>query len=233
MEQVNESLGKIKIVEEEEFGAAYRWQHWIRALSIVVLIVSGFYLAYPFLSPEVNAEPTGFLYALFRSWHEIFGFVLISAVIYKSFLFLFASKHANERRSLLDFLNPLKWIKQLGYYLLISKHPPLRGAYNPMQFFAYIMFYLMMLGLIVTGLILYVHVYHDGLGGLLYDPMRTIEVLLGGLPVVRSLHHILMWGVIIFIVVHVYMAIYNAIFGHEGAIDAIFSGRKWKRKEQK
>ncbi len=232
MEQVNESLKTIKIVEEVEFSAAYRWQHWIRALSIVILTVSGFYLAYPFLSPEINAEPTGFLYALFRSWHEIFGFVLLGVLIYKSFLFLFARKHSNERKAFIDFLNPMKWIKQVGYYLLITKHPPLKGAYNPVQFAAYIGFYLMMFALVITGLILYVHSYHDGLGGLLYEPMRSLEVMLGGLAVVRSLHHIVMWGVIIFVVVHVYMVIYNAIFSHEGAVDAIFSGHKWKRKDQ-
>ena len=29
----------------------------------------------------------------------------------------------------------------------------------------------------LTGLILYIHVYHDGLGGFLYDILRPIEVL--------------------------------------------------------
>jgi Ni/Fe-hydrogenase 1 B-type cytochrome subunit len=233
MKPLVESEENTKIVEEVEFGVAFRWQHWIRALSILILTVSGFYLAYPFLSPEVNAEPIGFLYALSRSWHEIFGFLLIAALLFKVYLFLFAPMHANERSSLVDFLNPIAWIRQIGYYLLINKHPPLRGAYNPVQFFAYIMFYLMMIALVITGLVLYVHVYHDGLGAFLYEPMRSIEVMLGGLSTVRSLHHILMWAVIIFVVVHVYMVVYNAIFSHEGAVDAIFSGHKWKKKKIK
>ena len=84
--------------------------------------------------------------------------------------------------------------------------------------------------LIITGLILYVHVYHDGLGAMLYDIMRYFEVMLGGLAWVRELHHIAMWGVILFVTVHVYMAIYNAVFGKEGSMDAIFSGLKWHKK---
>jgi Ni/Fe-hydrogenase 1 B-type cytochrome subunit len=39
-----------------------------------------------------------------------------------------------------------------------------------------------------------------------------------------------MWGVILFVTVHVYMAIYNAVFGKDGSMDAIFSGMKWHKK---
>ena len=99
-----------------------------------------------------------------------------------------------------------------------------------MQFLAYVLFYVMAFSLIVTGLILYVHVYHEGLGGLLYEPMRSIEVMPGGLAFVRELHHMLMWGVILFIAIHIYIAVYNAILIREGTIDAIISGIKWHKR---
>ena len=121
-------------------------------------------------------------------------------------------------------------MQQIGYYLLVSKHPKLSGVYNPLQFIAYVAFYIMMFILIITGLVLYVHVYHNGLGGLMYDPMRSLEVMMGGLANVREIHHIAMWGVIIFVLAHVYMAVFNAVFGKEGAMDAIFSGMKWHKK---
>lgn len=213
-----------------EYSAAYRWQHWIRALSIVFLIASGFYLAVPAITPAATDEPTNFMYALFRSWHIIIGFVFISAILLKSYLFIFAKKHANERAALVDVINPVVWVKQLGFYLLITKHPKLKGVYNPMQFAAYVLFYVMAFGLIVTGLILFVHVYHEGLGAFLYEPMRSIEVMLGGLAMVREIHHMLMWGVILFILIHIYIAVYNAVFIKEGTIDAIISGIKWHKR---
>ena len=40
-----------------------------------------------------------------------------------------------------------------------------------------------------------------------------------------------MWAIIIFVVVHVYMAVYNAVFGKNGGMDAIFSGMKWEKEE--
>ncbi len=227
----NEAHGNIEMVREQEFGAPYRWQHWIRALSIVVLTVTGFYIADPFLAPAVNAEPTNFMQALIRSWHVIFGFALISTVIFKMYMFLFTKKCNIERSSLIDVFNPVVWVKQIGYYLLVSKHPKLNGVYNPVQFMAYFALYLMVFALIVTGLILYVHVYHEGLGGALYDTMKSIEVMIGGLATVRTIHHILTWGIMLFVLGHVYMAVFNAVFGKDGGMDAIFSGLKWRKKD--
>ena len=63
--------------------------------------------------------------------------------------------------------------------------------------------------------------------------MRSIEAMLGGLAWVRQLHHIAMWGVILYVVGHVYIAIFNAVFRREGAIDAVFSGMKWREKHKK
>ncbi len=218
------------IEREEEFTSLYRWQHWIRALSIVVLTVTGFYIAAPFVSPVPNSEPTNFMQALFRSWHEIFGFIMIAVVLFKSYLFVFSKRYKDEMGSFSDFLNPKVWIQQVGYYLLVSKHPHLKGTYNPLQFIAYVGFYILMAILIITGLILYIHVYHNGLGAILYDVMIKLEVMMGGLAWVRELHHIAMWGVILFVCVHIYMAIFNAVFGKDGSMDAIFSGMKWHKK---
>lgn len=220
----------VRIEQELEFTTSYRWQHWIRAFSIFALTVTGFYIAKPFISPIPNPEPTNFMHALFRSWHEMIGFLLIAVFLYKTYLFLFAKKYYTERAAIKDVFSLKVWTKQIGYYLLVSKHPKLSGVYNPLQFVAYVGFYLMLFGIILTGLILYVHVYHEGLGAFLYAPMRSLEVMMGGLAMVREIHHLLMWGIILFIFAHVYMAVFNAVYGKEGAMDAIFSGLKWKKE---
>ena len=220
----------VEIERELEFSSSYRWQHWVRALSIVILTITGFYLAVPFITPTPSAQPDNFLYSLYRSWHIIFGFILTWVILYKSYMFIKGREHQMERDAIKDIFNIKIWIEQIGYYLLINKHPKLSGAYNPIQFIAYAGFYFMMFLLIITGFVLYVHVYHEGLGGFLYAPMRIFEVMMGGLAMVREIHHIAMWGVLIFILGHVYMAVFNAVHGKEGAMDAIFSGIKWYKK---
>ena len=71
------------------------------------------------------------------------------------------------------------------------------------------------------------HVYHHGFGGTIFDILRPIEVWMGGLANVRAIHHICMNVLIIFIAAHVYMAVFNAVKGRNGGMDAVISGYKF------
>jgi len=215
---------------EFEFSAGLRWTHWLRAIAIFALTVTGFYLAYVFVAPASSDEPVLFLNAKFRMWHQIAGFLLIAVTIFKTYLFLIDKVSIKERMAFLDFISPKVWFQQIKYYLFLGEHPELRGAYNPLQFVAYIVLYAMIIATCITGLVLYVHNFHEGLGGLLYDYMRPLEVMMGGLAMVREIHHIAMWGILIFVPVHIYMAIFNSIMGREGSIDSIISGYKFEKK---
>lgn len=221
----------MKRTPEYEFSVGLRLTHWIRAICIVVLVVTGFYISYVFIAPSVSSEPNLFLQAKWRFVHLVTGFVLIAATIFKSYLFLFDIQSRKELVSIRDFLSPKVWIAQIKYYLFLGEHPHLRGVYNPLQFIAYIGFYFVLFLICLTGMILYVHIYHDGLGGFFYEILRPVEALFGGLSEVRIIHHICMNIMIIFVPVHVYMVIFNAIKGKEGAMDAIISGYKFARKD--
>ena len=216
-----------------EFSTGYRWQHWIRAISIFILIATGFYIAIPYITYADGAtEPTRFVQNYFRYYHIIFGFAMIGAVLYKTIFFFFFKEGKFERESLKDAFNIKVAIQQVGYYLLISKHPHIKGVYNPLQFWAYFALYVFFYGILITGLALYAEVYHQGLGGALYPFAKWIETLVGGLAYVRIWHHIFMWGIIIIVAIHIYMAVFNAVFSKNGSMDAIFSGEKWEKEEE-
>ncbi len=214
-----------------EFSIGLRLTHWLRAISIVVLVGTGFYLSYVFQSPISTGEPVNFMQAKYRFVHEVAGFLLIACVIFKTYLFFTDKVSKKELASFENLLNLKMWIEQIKFYLFLGKHPKIKGVYNPLQFASYILFYLVIAGIILTGLTLYVHVYHDGLGGMLYSILRPIEAMLGGLAEVRTWHRILMWVIIVFVVVHIYMAVFNAVKGKDGALDAIFSGYKYEKDE--
>ena len=219
---------------EFEFSAGLRWTHWLRAIAIFVLTVTGFYLAYVFIAPETSDEPILFLNAKFRMWHEIAGFLLIAITLYKTYLFCLDGISSKERVSFVDFISPKIWFQQLKYYLFMGEHPHLKGVYNPLQFIAYVGLYAMIFIISLTGLILYVNCYQGGgIGLFLYDYMRPIEAMMGGLAMVREIHHIVMWGILIFLPIHIYMAIFNSIMGKEGSLDAIFSGYKFLKHDPK
>ena len=214
-----------------EFSIGLRLTHWLRAISIVVLVGTGFYLSYVFQSPISTGEPVNFMQAKYRFVHEVAGFLLIACVIFKTYLFFTDKVSKKELASFENLLNLKMWIEQIKFYLFLGKHPKIKGVYNPLQFASYMLFYLVIAGIILTGLTLYVHVYHDGLGGMLYSILRPIEAMLGGLAEVRTWHRILMWVIIVFVVVHIYMAVFNAVKGKDGALDAIFSGYKYEKDE--
>ena len=221
------------IEKKYEFSGILRINHWVRVVTMLVLVVTGFYLAKPFLTPYVSDEPVNFMNALWRYWHLVFGFVLIATTLVKIYLFIFDRHSRNERVSFFDFISPRIWIQQIKYYLLIGRHPEGRGIYNPLQFIAYFIVFVTLFLISLTGLILHMHVYHAGLGGFVYDFLRPVEVLMGGLANVREIHHITMWIFLLFIPVHIYMAVFNSVYGKSGAMDAIFSGYTWHKKHKK
>lgn len=212
------------------FSPVVRLFHWIRAFCIFFLIFSGFYIAYPFLAPEPNGEPTNFLYALFRSWHIMVGFLLISVSIFRLYFYFFVAKNANERMSAQDLFNVRIWIAQIKNYLFLGPHPHIHGVYNPLQYFAYLLLAVLVLIISLTGVVLYYNVYHDGLGGILAVCFKWFEVLCGGLANVRMIHHITTWAICIFIPIHIYMAVWNAVKQPDGGVDSIVGGYRYQEK---
>ncbi|MCW8821492.1 MAG: Ni/Fe-hydrogenase, b-type cytochrome subunit, partial [Sulfurovum sp.] len=181
------------IVEHPDFvySSSNRILHWIRALVITGLIITGFYIAHPFLSSEGSTD--SLLFGKWAMWHFILGFILISSGLLRIYLFFFGKDSEGELRSLKDVFSLRSWIIQLKSYFFIGELRK-KGFYGPLQFITYFMIMVLVVVASVTGLILYVHVYHQGVGGLLYESMRTIEAWIGGLAVVRYIHHITMWG---------------------------------------
>ena len=80
----------------------------------------------------------------------------------------------------------------------------------------------------LSGLILYYNVYHDGLGGILASMFKWLEVALGGLANVRIIHHITTWAIVLFIPVHIYMVVWNAIKHPDGGADSIVGGYRYQ-----
>ncbi|MDE7317983.1 MAG: Ni/Fe-hydrogenase, b-type cytochrome subunit [Helicobacter sp.] len=210
-----------------EFSPLTRILHWVRALCIFALIITGFYLGYPFLTSEPGMQ----LYALARGWHVIIGFVLIGATLFRFYLFFFSRGSAEERKSLPDSFSASKWIAILKTYLLLGTHPKQNGAYNPLQLVTYTFLMILIVLMSVTGIVLYMHTYHEGLGGALEPVFKSVEVMFGGLAQVRFIHHCTTWAFVVFIPVHIYMATWNAVRYPGGGLDTIASGYRYEKQE--
>ena len=223
--------GEKEFMAPEEFSLLTRIFHWLRAFSIFALIITGFYIAMPFLQTTPSGEPTGFTQGYVRSLHLICGFVLIGISIFRVYLFFFDKDGCSEeRRSFSQFLQPQVWIEQVKTYIWIGKHPHIDGAYNPLQFATYFFLGVLVLLISLTGVALYGNVYHSGLGGVLGACFKWVEVVCGGIANVRVIHHILTWAFIVFIPVHIYLAVWNSVKYPNGGVDSIVSGVRYQGK---
>ena len=145
----------------KEWSASMRINHWAVAVSIFMLIVTGFYIADPF---TISAGETGskFFMGNVRFVHILFGAFLIFLTIWRLYMAFFSRFHADWK----DFMawTDLKaMVEQIKFYLLISEHPEKKYLYGPMQALAYIGCWMMVVVIIITGLILMAAGYHAGL----------------------------------------------------------------------
>jgi Ni/Fe-hydrogenase 1 B-type cytochrome subunit len=215
----------------KEWSIAIRLNHWLMALSILVLIVTGFYIADPFtvFAGDTNDK---FIMGYARYVHLLAGFSLTFLFLWRVYLAFFSRFHADWKDffAWTDFGN--FWTQIKFYTFLSEKRPKHTHLYGPLQSLAYGGLLLMLLVFVVTGLILAGAEYHAGFTALAYTFVRPIQNLLGGLAVVRWIHHIFTWLVIVFVVVHIYMAFWYDVVLKEGTISSMIGGRVYRKPEE-
>jgi Ni/Fe-hydrogenase b-type cytochrome subunit len=102
-------------------------------------------------------------------------------------------------------------------------------VHNPLQQFAYTGIYLSAALSVITGFAMY---GQSDPGGFFYVTFNWVNTLLGGQPVVRFLHHVLTWVFLIFIPIHVYLALRADAVERTGTISSIISGGRFIPKHE-
>ncbi len=212
----------------KEWSVPIRINHWGMVISIFTLIVTGFYIAGPFTVYEGETVKKFFMGDV-RFVHILFGVFLSFIFIWRVYLAFFSKFHADWK----DFFAFTDWpntVKQLKFYALVSKEPAEhKYLYGPMQSLAYGGLMVMILFIVLTGVILMGAGYHAGLTALIYKMVKPFENLMGGLAMVRWIHHILTWCFVLFIVVHIYMAFWYDVMFKQGTVSSMISGIVYKK----
>jgi len=173
--------------------------HWVNLIAMIFLIITGFYIHYPFVA--------GFM-SVARGAHMFFAFVILINVIVRIILaFILKSSPAGGTRTVApDYKNflPQKdnrhqlgaWLK---YYLFMKKDHPLGAKFGVLQKISYLAVPFLILIMGFTGFCLWVPTMD-------LWPFATFTGLIGGLMVIRIVHYYLMWVFILFTFIHVYLA---------------------------
>lgn len=231
MEKQKGSKGKFCLAEKH-WSEAMCINHWSMAISIVILIVTGFYIALPF-NIAVGETYQKFFVANVRFVHLVFGLLLTAILVWRFYLALFSKFHA-DWKDFFAWLNIKKTIHAIKFYTLITTDPPEHtGLYGTLQAAAYLVLLLMAFFEVVTGLILYGALHRAGLAGFLYSLLGPIERnIFSGLAGTRYIHHILTWFFVLFIIIHTYLSFWYDVVFKEGTISSIVNGLFFKKAEE-
>lgn len=211
---------------------AVRLWHWMTALAIGVLSVTGYFIAQPpnSLSGEASDH---FFNGLVRTAHFTAGYVLAIGFLVRLYWLVMGNAHAREiffvpiwRPAFLKAL-----LHELKYYALLRKVPPKHLGHNPLARFA--MFFIFVLGtlfLIVSGFGL----YSEGAsaGGWQQRFFGWTIAFAGSSMTLRTWHHLAMYYVLTFVLVHLYLVLREDMMGRTSMSSTMVSGWRMFRDDE-
>jgi Ni/Fe-hydrogenase 1 B-type cytochrome subunit len=200
-----------------------RLYHWAFALSIIFLVVTGFYINSPWTNTMIEGS-VSFPMAWMRYIHFVAGYVFTAAVLARIFLFIFG----NAQERITDAIpvtgrNIRNMIKTLLLYSYISDEHDERLGHNVLAGTTYLITIIVAVFQLISGFYMLFPeaAFWQGWGVSIFGSQQEA----------RFIHHMLMWWFIMFVVVHLYFAVWNDIKGPEGLISSIFTGVKFKHKK--
>jgi Ni/Fe-hydrogenase 1 B-type cytochrome subunit len=165
-------------------------------VSVLLLIITGLYIHRPFID-----NGWGFLMALMRGVHFFAAGIFTISVVLRVILMFFGKYR--DRSSFLPNWQDIKLLpKVLTFYMHLNNMPKLTKKYNPLQMMSYTAIFLLAIFQIISGFAL---MYPDG-------PLAWFNYGIFGTEVnTRIAHYIISWIFVLFLIIHVYLAIRDAI----------------------
>ena len=173
--------------------------HWINLVSMILLIITGFMIHFPFIAGWMGVA---------RGVHVFCGFVLFLNCVFRviAAFFVKTSPSGGTRKVVADYKTWLpqkdnrhqgiEWIK---YYLFLKKDHPLSAKLGVPQKISYLLIPILIILMFWTGLCLWNVT-------MMLPAMWGTTTLLGGLMSVRIIHYFMMYVFIIFMFIHIYLA---------------------------
>ena len=207
-----------------------RVMHWLAALCIVVLAVTGLFIGRPYFVP--SGDPlSAYLMGWMRFVHFLAAAVLVMTAIVRIY-WLFMGNRFERLPALFplrkrDLRNLVLVVK--SYLMIHPERAPHYLGHNPLQQVAYTGMYVVATLSVITGFAMY---GQSDPGGFFYVTFNWVNTLLGGQTIVRFLHHVLTWAFLVFIPIHVYLALRADAVERSGTISSIISGGRFVRRHQ-
>lgn len=225
--EVTSPASKIYVYE-----GGLRFWHWVNALCIVVLCATGYLIAFP--PPSVPGEASeNFLFGYIRLVHFAAGQILVVMFLFRVLWAFIGNHHARQL-----FLPPVwsaKWwrevVFEIRWYAFLTQRPKKYVGHNPLaQLAMLLMFVLPLINQILTGLALYAE--GQGIESWWHHAFGWVFAVYGDSFTVHTVHHITMWVLIIFVMVHIYVAVREDIMSRQSLVSTMISGWRYFKDDR-
>lgn len=200
-----------------------RVTHWLTFACVIVLTVTGGYIADPFLIPA-----TGATMGIVRFVHMLTAYVFVCSGLVRTYWLFRGNRFARwqafvptNRRHANEFAT------QGGWYLFMRHELPGILGHNALAAATYLIVFFLFLVQTLTGFAL--EAQHGN--PVVVTLFGWIANLLG-VQTVRVIHHFVMWAIIAFMVHHVYSALLVDHTEKNGEMDSIFAGYKFATRRE-
>ncbi len=206
-----------------------RLWHWINALALVVLAVSGYLIGSP---PVVTGGEASdhYLFGYIRFTHFSAGYVLAIGMAGRAYWAMVGNQYA--RQLFAPEVNQRAWWEgvwhEILWYLFLVPEARKHVGHNPLAGLAIFLFFVVgALFMIVTGFAL----YSEGLGSGSWADLAFgwVVPLLGGSQATHSWHHLGMWYLVVFMITHIYIVLREQFVSRQSMTSTMIDGwRTWK-----
>lgn len=214
-----------------EYRWVYLWEwpiramHWIAAICIVVLTLTGLYIGKPYFMTGGEAS-AHYLMGWVRLVHFGAAALLVMTAIVRVYWLFMGNRY--ERLPALFPVRSRDWgnlFRMVKFYLMIRpERAPTYLGHNPLQQLSYTAMYGLAGIMVLTGFAMY---GQSNPGGFIYSATNWVGGLAGGMQVVRFVHHAGTWLFLTFIPIHVYLSIRADLLERTGVISSIVSGGRF------
>ena len=207
----------------------YIWQvpvratHWVTAGCIVVLSLTGGYIADPFLIPAGDSTMM-----TARLIHMVAAITLLASGLVRTWWLLAGNRFSRWSAFIpTSRVQATELFRQAGFYMFLRREIPKVLGHNQLAAAAYLALFFLLLVETVTGFAL------DGLIG--SEPGATafgwLRELLGP-QTIRLVHHLSMWAILAIALFHVYSTILVDHLERNGLVSSMFSGYKFLPRDE-
>ncbi|MBK1733401.1 Ni/Fe-hydrogenase, b-type cytochrome subunit [Thiococcus pfennigii] len=206
------------------YQAPLRVWHWVNALAITVLAVTGYLIANPL--PSVPGEASdSYLMGYIRFAHFVAAYVFAIGFVFRLYWAAVGNRYARQLFAL-PFWRASFWrelVHELRWYAFLETEPKKYVGHNPLaHLFMVVIITVGGLVMIATGFALYSE--QTGLGSWQDQAFGWVIPLVGQSQDVRMWHHWGMWIIVVFVMLHVYAAIREDIMSRQSLISTMLSG---------